>query len=260
MADSRADSGLPEEADDFVVVGRGQAAGKHEEVLRGQTFESDAGMSGQRMLLPKRHDQGFRVDVLDPEVRSMDRQPQEAEVDPFPAELVNLRRHGETAQFKFDVRILLPEGSEHFRDDAEISGGDVADRQEARLALGGLLGQGDRPLGLDEGLSGALQELPSGGGEAHLGTGPLEELEPDLLLEVADLPAERGLGDEEPPGCAAEMALLRDCHEVPQMPEFHRRPPFPGLTEILQDDTRKVSLRTICVLDGFGEVWACWTR
>jgi hypothetical protein len=43
----------------------------------------------------------------------------------------------------------------------------------------------------------------------------------ELLLELADLLADCGLGHVQSFGRPAEMKLLSDRHEVPQMPKFH---------------------------------------
>jgi hypothetical protein len=48
----------------------------------------------------------------------------------------------------------------------------------------------------------------------------VEELAAELRLEAPDLRGERGLGDVEPLGAAAEVQLLGDGQEVPEMPEL----------------------------------------
>jgi len=40
---------------------------------------------------------------------------------------------------------------------------------------------------------------------------PAEQVAADEALKGADLPAERGLGDEQPLGCPAEAEILGDC-------------------------------------------------
>src|SRR5581483_6714478 len=49
----------------------------------------------------------------------------------------------------------------------------------------------------------------------------VKEAHPELLLELAHLLADGRLGDVQPLRSAAEMQLLRDGDEVPQVSEFH---------------------------------------
>jgi hypothetical protein len=48
-----------------------------------------------------------------------------------------------------------------------------------------------------------------------------EQPDPELVLQQADLPAERWLGDVQPVGGPAEAAELRDLQECPELPEIH---------------------------------------
>ena len=49
----------------------------------------------------------------------------------------------------------------------------------------------------------------------------IDQLDPDLALEIAHLPRERGLRDVELPGGAHESARLGDGDEIPEMPQLH---------------------------------------
>ena len=52
-----------------------------------------------------------------------------------------------------------------------------------------------------------------------------QELGPDLVLQIPDLPAERGLRGVQPPrGRIRQAPLLGDGDELAQMPQFHGRP------------------------------------
>jgi hypothetical protein len=52
-----------------------------------------------------------------------------------------------------------------------------------------------------------------------------QELSPDLVLQIADLPAERGLRGVQPPrGRNRQVARFGDRDEIPQMPQLHSRP------------------------------------
>src|SRR5215472_6242735 len=80
--------------------------------------------------------------------------------------------------------------------------------------LGGVVGVADDDLRLgQEGL--ALRR------ELDASTVALQELEPKLALEAANLLAERRLRDEQPLRGPREVELGGDGHEVPQMAQLH---------------------------------------
>src|SRR4029077_12887198 len=51
--------------------------------------------------------------------------------------------------------------------------------------------------------------------------GAFEQLEPDLIFEIANLPAQRGLGDVKFQCGARDIFRFRDRNEVAQMPKLH---------------------------------------
>src|SRR5690606_28683841 len=50
---------------------------------------------------------------------------------------------------------------------------------------------------------------------------PIEQRDAELVLEVADLLAQRRLGSAQPRGGTREAQLFRDRHEITEMPELH---------------------------------------
>src|SRR3954451_9931147 len=74
-------------------------------------------------------------------------------------------------------------------------------------------------------MPGLLEQRPSGDGEHDAARRAVEQPHAELLLELADLLADRGLGDVEAIRRTAEVQLLRDRDEVPQVTEFHARSP-----------------------------------
>ena len=56
----------------------------------------------------------------------------------------------------------------------------------------------------------------------HPPGGPLDQGEPDLLLEPADLLGERGLGDVLARRRPREVPLIGERDEVAQLPKFHK--------------------------------------
>jgi hypothetical protein len=53
----------------------------------------------------------------------------------------------------------------------------------------------------------------------------VEQLDAELLFEIADLLADRPLRDVQAFGSRAEAQLLGDGDEVPEVPKFHGGPP-----------------------------------
>jgi hypothetical protein len=119
------------------------------------------------------------------------------------------------------VGVAGPERPEHARHQAIGGGRHHAHRERPGLAP-------RRPPDVLRRLRRPLQDgprvpeqHPARLGERDAPPGPREQLHPELALELADLLAERRLRDAEPRGGAAEVQLLRDRHEVPQVPELH---------------------------------------
>src|SRR4051794_31478973 len=67
-----------------------------------------------------------------------------------------------------------------------------------------------------------LEQRTARGGQRDAALRAVEEPDAELLLELADLLADRRLGDVEPLRGAAEVQLFGDGDEVPEMAEFHR--------------------------------------
>jgi len=83
----------------------------------------------------------------------------------------------------------------------------------ARRALG--------HVGLDQHAPRLVEHRRAGIGEGDVAVRAGEQRDTELVLELADLLADGRLRDVQPLGCPTEMQLLRDGHEVLQMPEFH---------------------------------------
>jgi hypothetical protein len=66
------------------------------------------------------------------------------------------------------------------------------------------------------------------GRQLHAARDPLEENDPDVLFEIANRPAQRGLRDMESASSASDVPFLRDRDERLQMSEFRTSPPSPS--------------------------------
>ena len=89
----------------------------------------------------------------------------------------------------------------------------------ASIAPGG----GDGDLELGEHRAGVAQEGRAGRRQLDSPARAGEQRAAQLLLQRADLLAERRLGDVQARGGAAEVQLLGDGDEVTQLAEFHER-------------------------------------
>jgi hypothetical protein len=76
---------------------------------------------------------------------------------------------------------------------------------------------------LGERLAHLVQEQATGAGQPHVVRGAVEQPNPKLALEPADLLAERRLRDVLALGRPPEVQLLSQCHEVAQLTELHHR-------------------------------------
>ena len=104
-------------------------------------------------------------------------------------------------------------GGEHVRHvaDAELRAGRGVGFTRGALCDLGLV---QDPAGLDE-------EGGAGHGEGDAAVGAVEQADAQLRLELADLLADGGLRHVEALGGAAEVQLLRDRDEVPQVSQLH---------------------------------------
>jgi len=149
------------------------------------------------------------------------RRAQEADVEAAVVELAQLLGRTELVQAQRDIRRLLAERAQQLGHEAIHRRADEPHRQPAHLAAldaprlaGGVLD------GLED-LARPHEERGARRGQLDLALVAREQLRADLLLELADLLAERRLGHVQPLRRAAEVQLLGDGHEVAKVSEFH---------------------------------------
>ena len=146
---------------------------------------------------------------------------QEADVEPAVVELAQLLGRPHLVQPQRDVRRLHAKRAQqlghervHGRaDEADGEAPDLAALHAPRLARGVL----DR----GEDLARADEERRPGGGQLDLALVAQQQRRADLLLELADLLAQRRLGHVQALRRAAEVQLLGDGDEVAQVSELH---------------------------------------
>src|SRR5262249_10327707 len=108
-------------------------------------------------------------------------------------------------------------GQELVRDRA-----DVADREPAGLAARGAPGQVGGALRRGQGAARLAEEGDAGVGQAAPAVRAIEQADAELVLERADLLAERRLRHVQAGGRAREVQLLGDGDEVAEVAELHR--------------------------------------
>src|SRR6185295_9475687 len=83
----------------------------------------------------------------------------------------------------------------------------------------------DRGLDLHQSQAGVVEKGLARSGQLDAMNAARQQLGADLVLQIANLPAQRGLGGVEPAlGGDREAAFLDHRHEITQMPQFHSRP------------------------------------
>lgn len=144
----------------------------------------------------------------------------EPDVGATRAERGELVVKAQVAQRDLGAGELAVELGHHGRQELAGDAPVVADDQLAGAAADSFVSSGDGDVDLGENLAGVRVENASGVGELHAMIAR-EERCAEFLLERANLPAERGLGDAEAFGGTAEVELFGDGFEVAQMAELH---------------------------------------
>jgi hypothetical protein len=112
--------------------------------------------------------------------------------------------------------LTVAEGVQEWADDIGLRGREA----HPKHVIGGSVrpaGVGEALLQPDQGASYILQEDLPGLGQLDPAPVALEQRDPQLVLELGDLPAESGLGDVEALGRPPEVELLGDGDEVAQV-------------------------------------------
>ena len=106
------------------------------------------------------------------------------------------------------------------RDEATAATGD-SDDELLRLLAFGFSGESRRSFGRGEDLPRFRQESAARRSQIHLAAAAAEQLDPELLLEVPDLLAERRLRRSETHRGVPEVQLFGDGYEVSEVTKLH---------------------------------------
>ena len=94
--------------------------------------------------------------------------------------------------------------------------------QPARLPARGAAGGAHGLVGGPQQAAAVFQEHPARRGQRDVVPVALQQRRADLLLQLADLHAQGGLGDVEAFRCPAEVQFLGRGDEVTEVAQFHR--------------------------------------
>jgi hypothetical protein len=143
----------------------------------------------------------------------------EAEVEPAIAEPALLFERREPGDVRMGSGVTLSQGGDEPVQGLELDVRGGADTERG-LRPPGATGLGDGDVHTGEDLPGLLGERGTGVGQLDATTSPVEELNPELGLELSNRLGERRLGNVETLCGAPEVALLGHGEEVAQEPEL----------------------------------------
>jgi hypothetical protein len=179
------------------------------------------GSSGQAVIA--RHDGDDRLvgdDLIRHAGPGLD--PEKAEVD-----LATLQRIGDTGRIEahhleFDAQQVLAQHLGNAREPVHLLAVREADSKDRLLRTGGTSCCRDRLGRLAKRQAGMIEKGAAGGRQLDAARAADEELRTHLMLEIAQLPAERRLRGMKPLlGRDGETALLGDGDEVAEMAKLH---------------------------------------
>ena len=175
----------------------------------------------ERVRVGQRGHHRLLDDGLDLQFRPRARHADEPDVEPAVLELAQLLAGAELVQAQRDVRRVVAERAQQLGHERVHRRADEADRQPADLAALDAPGLARCVLDRVEDLPRPDEERLAGGRQLDPALVAQQQRRPDLLLELADLLAQRRLRHVQALGRAAEVQLLGDDDEVAQVAELH---------------------------------------
>src|SRR5262249_13882443 len=190
-------------------------------LFRSQVGEAHPGAPRERMAGRKHGQQRLALDDLDDQPALVDGQAHEPDLDAAVAQRLGLRALQQRMEADLDRREPGVPDPQDARQDVQVGGRREADVELSDLAAAGALRRAHGALRLREHLAHLVGEGLARRRDLDASLRAMEECEPQLLLELADLLAERWLRDAEPARGAPEVQLLRHGEEVAQVTELH---------------------------------------
>lgn len=142
---------------------------------------------------------------------------QQADVDRVVVQSSDLRHGGHLVDVQMHIGVPVPEGAQHAGQHGQGQRGGEADPQTAGPAAADSPGRAQAVGEISEGPPGGGQELTAGRGEGDSSWFTGEQGVADLVLETADLLAQRRLGDAQTGGRVAEVEFFGEHREGVQL-------------------------------------------
>ena len=171
-------------------------------------------------------------------------QADDAEVEAAVFQFLDLAGGGQFREADFHVGVAAAEVAQDRGQPFVGKLRDEADGEAAGFAARGASGGAGGLVGGAQEAVGVFEEDLAGGGERDVVAVAVEEGRAEFFFELLDLHAERGLGDVQAFGGAAEAEFLGGSDEIAEVAEFHGR-------RITLDDNTKLSRREIQSLSVF---------
>src|SRR5690606_4540740 len=146
---------------------------------------------------------------------------QDADVQPPRDQVADLLAARRLPQLQLDARIAAAVPAQQPGQHPLARRADEADGEPAHLPAPGLPRHPLRPLRVPQDEAGLGEERRARGGEVHLPRRALEQPDPELVLQRAQLPAQPRLVDAEPGRGPGEVQLLREDDDVAELVQIH---------------------------------------
>jgi hypothetical protein len=204
------------------VDAAGQAAAIEHDRLVDQFGDGDLAPAGPAMV--RRQGDGHRlfIERFPDQIGMVETRPDEADMDAPVQQRRLLLERQHFVQQHLHARMLGMKPAQGRRQQQVHGRADIADADPADLAAPDPTRPGDGLLQLgDQGRRLGLEKL-AGLGQAQRPAAAFQQLQAQLVLQLADLLAQRRLGDMQAQGGAAEIQLLGHRQEVAEMTQLHQ--------------------------------------
>lgn len=196
-----------------------------QQVLGVQVFGADAGLANQRAVLRQGDDEGLVEQLQDFEIAVGDRQGEQRGVEPALAQALEQVRGEILAQEQTQLRRAPAQGGQQVRDEIGAQGRNHPEAQRAVERIAVLAGEVADLLDHGEGGARALDDLLADRRRDQVVLVALEQGDPEIVLELAQLRAQCRLADVAGLCRAHRVAGVGECDEVAQLLQRHGRPP-----------------------------------
>ena len=203
------------------LVAQAVAVLEQQQALLGQVVEVQRPGLHQRMPLRHRQHERLLEQRLDVQLLVVQRQGEDRAVQPALAQQAQQGLGLLLHQQQLQAREALAHAGHHVRQQVGPERGEQAQAHAAGLRVAGAPRQFAQLLDVGHDPARALGHLQAHRGEHHAPGRALHQRHAQLVLELADLGAQRGLADEAGRRGLAEVAVVGEGDEVAQVTQVH---------------------------------------